>query len=45
VDAPSRKIPVPMKGADGVVRSNCKTFCFGTNHPVCAGLGGFAAFF
>src|SRR6266700_7313256 len=45
VDAPYRNIPVPLKGADGVVRSNSKTICFGTNHPVCAGLGGFAAFF
>src|SRR5437870_11221383 len=26
VDAPSRKIPVPIKGADGVVRSNSKQF-------------------
>src|SRR5439155_14653969 len=25
VDAPSRNIPVPLKGADGVVRSNSKT--------------------
>ena len=29
-----------MKGADGVVGSNSKTIFFGTNHPVCAGLGG-----
>jgi len=25
VDAPSRNVPVPLKGADGVVRSNSKT--------------------
>ena len=25
VDAPSRNIPVPLKGADGVVRSDSKT--------------------
>src|SRR5947207_13642655 len=29
----------------GVVDSNSKTIFFGTNHPVCAGLGGFAASF
>src|SRR6266568_559364 len=33
VDAPSRKIPVPMKGADGVVRSNSKTISLERTTP------------
>src|SRR5439155_17761198 len=33
VDAPSRKIPVPLKGADGVVRSNSKTIFFEPTTP------------
>jgi len=42
VDAPSRKIPVPLKGADGVVRSNSKTILFEPTTPVRARYGGFA---
>src|SRR6266567_3113383 len=33
VDAPSRNIPVPLKGADGVVRSNSKTISFERTTP------------
>src|SRR5881409_1246923 len=33
VDAPSRNIPVPFKGADGVVRSNSKTISFERTTP------------
>src|SRR5437773_11812621 len=33
VDAPSRKIPVPLKGADGVVRANSKTILFEPTTP------------
>src|SRR5439155_15567289 len=45
VDAPSRNVPVPLKGADGVVRSNSKTISLERTTPVCARLGGFATFF
>src|SRR5437667_2958482 len=33
VDAPSRNIPVPLKGADGVVRSNSKTISLERTTP------------
>src|SRR2546428_3162786 len=33
VDAPSRNIPVPLKGADGVVRSNSTTISFERTTP------------
>src|SRR2546425_8305463 len=33
VDAPSRDIPVPLKGADGVVRSDSKTNSFFNEPP------------
>src|SRR2546425_5288013 len=33
VDAPSRNIPVPLKGADGVVRSTSKTISFERTTP------------
>ena len=38
VDAPSKNIPVPLKGADGVVRSNSKTISLERTTPVCAQL-------
>src|SRR6266705_515664 len=43
VDAPSRKIPVPLKGADGVVRSNSKTISLERTTPS-APVKGFAIF-
>src|SRR5436309_6174657 len=33
VDAPSRDIPVPLKGADGVVRPNSKTISLDRTTP------------
>ncbi len=33
VDAPSRNVPVPLKGADGVVRPNFKTISFERTTP------------
>src|SRR5437667_4147700 len=33
VDAPSKNIPIPLKGADGVVRSNSKTISLERTTP------------